>query len=473
MLFNSLEYAIFLPLVFGLYWMLPHRFRWILLLVSSCIFYMFLIPYYILILLVTILVDYGAGILIERSEGRKRKLYLLISIVVTCLILFFFKYFNFFNSNISRVSEILGLHYPIGMLKIILPIGLSFHTFQSLSYVIEVYRGHQKAERNLGIYSLYVMFFPQLVAGPIERPQNLLFQFRERKVFNLEQGKDGLRQILWGLFKKVAIADSCGRCVDFIYNDYGHLNGVVLFAGMILYSFQIYCDFSGYSDMALGSAKLMGFKLMQNFNYPYFSRSINEFWNRWHISLSTWFKDYVYIPLGGSREGKAKQVRNLLITFGLSGLWHGANWTFVFWGLINAVFMLPKIIFGKSSHRPASAKPSLKALPMILFTFLLASVAWVFFRSPSIDFAFHYLGRMVTDTHSGFAIGDIKSVMIISFALIFILLIIEWTQRTKEHCLEFRQTPAWARWPVYILLLSVTLYLGNFHNPNQFIYFQF
>jgi alginate O-acetyltransferase complex protein AlgI len=344
MLFNTIQYAIFLPVVFSLYYFLPHKFRWIFLLIASCLFYMAFIPLYILILFLAIFIDYYAALRIDTSEGRDRKRYLIISVLSTCLLLFAFKYFNFFLENIRVIAKFLDLRYPDVVLKIILPIGLSFHTFQSLSYVFEVYYRRQKPERHFGIYALYVMFFPQLVAGPIERPQGLLNQLKVKREFSFELAKDGLRQILWGLVKKVIIADSLANLIGFIFTDYEHHNGSSLLMIAIMFSFQIYGDFSGYSDIAIGSAKLLGFRLMTNFNYPYFSKSIGEFWRRWHISLSSWFRDYLYIPLGGSKTNTPKRIRNVLITFGISGLWHGANWTFVVWGLLNGLYLIPSLL---------------------------------------------------------------------------------------------------------------------------------
>jgi len=304
MLFNSLTFAIFFPIVTGLYFLLPYRWRTWMLLLASCAFYMAFIPIYILILFVTILIDYAAGIYIEQSQGRKRKLWLIASIASTCLVLFVFKYFDFASQNLSALARFLDWNYPVKVLNIILPIGLSFHTFQSLSYVIEVYRGHQKAERRFGIYALYVMFYPQLVAGPIERPQNLLHQFDEDHHFDYDRTASGLRLMAWGLFKKIVIADRLAIYVNAVYATPREFSALQLLAATFFFAYQIYCDFSGYSDIAIGSARIMGFKLMTNFDRPYSAKSIGEFWRRWHISLSTWFKDYVYVSMGGSRVSR-------------------------------------------------------------------------------------------------------------------------------------------------------------------------
>ena len=333
MLFNSIQFLIFFPLVTLIYFLLPHKYRWIHLLLSSCIFYIAFIPVYILILIFTIIIDYIAGIMIETRQDKKRKSFLIMSIVANVGVLAVFKYYNFFLNNVNDL--LLSFHittHSFPLLGIILPIGLSFHTFQAMSYTIEVYRGNQKAERHFGIYSLYVMFYPQLVAGPIERPQNLLHQFREKHPFNSQNLLDGLRLMLWGFFKKVVIADRVSQYVTTVYGAPEHYHYLNLVIATLFFFVQIYCDFSGYSDIAIGAARVMGFKLMTNFNRPYFSRNIQEFWRRWHISLSTWFKDYVYISLGGNRKGIKRMYFNLAVVFLLSGFWHGANWTYIIWG---------------------------------------------------------------------------------------------------------------------------------------------
>ncbi len=338
MQFNSFSFIIFFPVVTTVYFLSLHKYRWLILLIASCVFYMAFIPYFIFVLFTTILIDYYAGIKIEETEGTKRKLYLIFSIISTCLVLIVFKYFNFFGSNINYIASLFHWNYGVSLLKVILPIGLSFHTFQSLSYVIEVYRKKQKAERHFGIYSLYVMFFPQLVAGPIERPQNLLHQFYEKHKFEYERIVFGLQRMLWGFFKKIVIADNLAIYVNQVYGSPHNFSGSTLLVATFFFSIQIYCDFSGYSEIAIGSAQVMGFKLIENFKNPYFSKSIPEFWSRWHISLSTWFRDYIYIPMGGNRVSTIKWNRNILITFLLSGLWHGANWTFVVWGFLHGSF---------------------------------------------------------------------------------------------------------------------------------------
>ena len=331
MLFNSFHFFFFFIIVTSLYFLFPHKFRWALLLAASCYFYMAFIPVYILILGFTIVIDYFAGIWLEKSEGKKRKYFLIASLIANIGVLAIFKYYNFLNNNLSDLLNSFGYNNSIPNLSIILPIGLSFHTFQAMSYTIEVYRGNQKAERNFGIYSLYVMFYPQLVAGPIERPQNLIHQFYEKHYFDYERVVEGLKLMLWGLFMKLVIADRLAIYVNAVYNNSAQHSGITLLVATVFFAFQIYCDFAGYSSIAIGAARVMGFNLMTNFNRPYFSTSISEFWKRWHISLSSWFKDYLYISLGGNRVSIPRWYLNLFIVFVISGLWHGANWTFIIW----------------------------------------------------------------------------------------------------------------------------------------------
>jgi alginate O-acetyltransferase complex protein AlgI len=396
MLFNSIEFLIFFPIVTFLYFILPHQWRWLHLLIASCIFYMFFIPVYIFILLFTIVVDYFAGIYIERSTGRKRKFFLIMSIVANVGVLAVFKYYNFFIENIRVVFSSIG-EQPWSFLNIILPIGLSFHTFQAMSYTIEVYRGNQKSERHFGIYALYVMFYPQLVAGPIERPQNLLHQFREKHSFEIERVYSGLRLMLWGLFKKVVIADRLSIYVDAVYSNPSSHPPLNLGLATFFFAIQIYCDFSGYSDIAIGSAKVMGFDLMTNFKRPYFATNIQDFWKRWHVSLSSWFKDFVYIPLGGNRISAKRMFLNIAIVFLLSGLWHGANWTFILWGAVHAVFTILYLLY-KRGIAPVFNVPSLVAGAI---TFICVCFSWIFFRAASVSEAFLIIKKLFTfDIHS-------------------------------------------------------------------------
>lgn len=378
MLFNSLPFLVFFPIAIIIFFLLRHKYRWAWLLIVSCFFYMFFKPVYILILAFTIIIDYYAALKIETvSTQSLKKLLLIISLSGNILVLAIFKYYNFLNDNITEVMSFFNIHNPIPYLKILLPIGLSFHTFQAMSYIIEVYRGNQKAEKHLGYYSLYVMFFPQLVAGPIERPQNILHQFHEQKTFQYSNLSLGLKMMVFGLFKKVVIADNIAQVVNNIF-DFHSNNGLLCIVAMCLFSIQIYCDFSGYSDLALGTAKCMGFDLMINFSLPYTSRSVTEFWRRWHISLSTWFRDYVYIPLGGN-TGTNKVYVNLLIIFLLSGLWHGASWNFIIWGAIHAFLLIfEKIILLKLYKKVPD-------FILVFWNFLLITITWLLFRVESFE----------------------------------------------------------------------------------------
>jgi alginate O-acetyltransferase complex protein AlgI len=386
-LFNSVQFLVFFPVVTLLFFLLPHGYRWALLLAASCFFYMFFKPVYILILLFTIIIDYAAGIWLEQEkDDRRRKKYLIMSIIANVGVLAVFKYYNFLNDNITGLALLAGYKNPIPYLHILLPIGLSFHTFQAMSYTIEVYRGHQKAERHFGIYALYVMFYPQLVAGPIERPQNVIHQFRARHSFDHHNMVTGLNLIAYGLFKKMVIADRLSEYVNQVYAHPEHANALSALIAVCFFSIQIYCDFSGYSDIALGTARCMGFHLMVNFNRPYLSTSISEFWSRWHISLSTWFRDYVYIPLGGNRSGQWHTWRNIFIVFLISGLWHGANWTFVIWGALHGGYTLFALMTRKTRVAIASAT-GIDRLPHLymwlnrLTVFALVTFAWIFFRA--------------------------------------------------------------------------------------------
>ncbi len=475
MLFNSFNFLIFFPIVTIIYFLLPHKVRWVHLLLSSCVFYCFFIPIYILILLITILIDYTAGIYIEKSGGKRKKSWLLFSILSTCLVLFIFKYFNFFNSNINIVASLFHLNYALPLLHIILPIGLSFHTFQSLSYVIEVYRGQQKAEKNFGIYSLYVMFYPQLVAGPIERPQNLLYQFYEKHDFNYDDVTTGLKKIVWGLFKKIVVADRLSLYVNAIYSNHDKHNGTSLLVATLFFAFQIYCDFSGYSDIAIGAARTMGFKLMTNFNAPFYSKCITEFWRRWHISLSTWFNDYLFTPIMFAKRewGKAAVVYAVLCTFAVSGLWHGANWTYIIWGLLNGVALVYEFFTKKIRKKLAQRIPSLIYIPIsILLTFLYACFTWVFFRSSNLKTALSILYKIIF-IHGPCFIGDRKN-MIYSVLFIIVLLIIETTKEYKlfNNFSLFNNTNVLIRRFSYISIVLLILMFGVFDN-SQFIYFQF
>ena len=403
MQFNSLNFLIFFPVVTVLYFLLPHRFRWIHLLIASCIFYITFIPVYILILFFTIIIDYLAGIWIENASGKRRKMFLLLSIVANVGVLAVFKYYNFFVGNMNEfLAHFHIVSQPIPLLNIILPIGLSFHTFQAMSYTIEVYRGNQKAERHLGIYSLYVMFYPQLVAGPIERPQNLLYQFREEHHFDGQALLDGLRLMLWGLFKKLVIADRLANYVNLVYGEPAHYHYLNLIIATMLFSIEIYCDFSGYSDIAIGAARVMGFDLMTNFNRPLLSRSITELWRKWHISLTTWFTDYLYMPFVTAKRdwGKTAIVLGVLMTFMISGLWHGAGWTFVIYGAVHGIALVYEILTQKYRKKLTKAIPAVIYTPFtVLLTFCYFSFCVIFFRAANLHDAFLIVKHIFTFYH--------------------------------------------------------------------------
>jgi alginate O-acetyltransferase complex protein AlgI len=479
MLFNSSEFLLFFPLVTIIYFLLPHKFRWIHLLIASCIFYMAFIPVYILILVFTIVVDYIAGIWIARSVGKRRKWFLVLSLIANIGILAVFKYYNFFIENINEILHYLGIHSnsDLPYLNIILPIGLSFHTFQAMSYTIEVYRGNQKPERHFGIYALYVMFYPQLVAGPIERPQHLLPQLREKHQFDIDRVYAGLRLMLWGLFKKVVIADRLALYVNEVYgNVHGYGSGNLLIA-VFFFAIQIYCDFSGYSDMALGAARVMGFTLMTNFNRPYFSRNIREFWQRWHISLSSWFRDYLYKSLGGNRISPLRTYINILIVFLISGFWHGANYTFVVWGAIHGILVILFIQFKKYNSASLFDKRFIDP-PSVLLTFVLVSLAFVFFRANSVNDAMYVLGKIFNFDFSDFTfmLKDVgnrvkvgKTSLVIAAFSIILLFINDRYQRIDQSGFDKKPFQD-ILYNAFILFLVIVF--GVFKNTN-FIYFQF
>lgn len=479
MLFNSLEFALFFPIAAAVYFLLPQvwRVRWLLLV--SCVFYMAFIPAYILILIITILIDYFAGIYIEKSHGSARRSLLLLSIISTCLVLGIFKYLNFLLDTAHGISSWLGLGWSHSALSIILPVGLSFHTFQSLSYVIEVYRGHQRAEKDFVVYATYVMFFPQLVAGPIERPQNLLGQFRERHTWNYQDVTWGLKRMAWGFFKKLVVADRLALYVNDVYGAPREFNGLQLVIATIFFAYQIYCDFSGYSDIAIGCARIIGFRLMENFRTPYDSLSVSEFWRRWHISLSTWFKDYVYLPLGGNRVGALRHVFNLLATFGLSGLWHGANWTYVWWGLLNGTYLVAGSFTKDVRSRVFDAVglgPGtwLRVVLMRLTTFGLICFAWIFFRAQSLTDAFYIAGHL----GSGWNLDAIRTPQFLLRQMpiaIGAILLLELGEHLMSKGLLSQwgeKMPVLPRWAVYAGFVMFVVMFGVYRK-TQFIYFQF
>lgn len=484
MLFNSFEFLIFLPLVFALYWFVCHKQLQVqnfLLVLASAIFYAWWSPRFLLLLGSSIVLDYLYGFGVASPNRSKAKFFLWLSVVNNLGILALFKYYDFFALQFQAAAAAVGWAVHPVLLQWVLPVGVSFYTFHGMSYVFDIYRGVQKPVRNLVDYSVFVSFFPLLVAGPIERAHHLLPQVQKPRSFNDQQMVQGLRLILWGMFKKVVLADSLAPMVNEIFQRYPEQSGATLFLGMIGFSFQIYCDFSGYTDIALGTAKLFGFELLSNFRFPYFSRNIAEFWRRWHISLSSWFRDYVYIPLGGSKQGKAIAVRNTFVIFLLSGFWHGANWTFLFWGLLHAIGFLPLLLLGKNRSFADGVVaqdrllPSVQELFQMLFTFLFVSVAWVLFRADSMPQAMAYCSCMITDLvrrpEQLLQLPYGASVML----YIVPLLGIDWYLRHDERNLrvpEFR----FLRYTFYFVLLILTLSHLNLLTDTRkidFIYFQF
>jgi alginate O-acetyltransferase complex protein AlgI len=489
MSFNSIQFLIFFLVVTPLYFALPFRLRWAMLLIASSIFYMAFIPAYLLILFFTITVDYFAGLFIESAEGRRRKLFLSISIAVNVGVLAFFKYFNFISGTLSGAAHALGLQGSLPLLSIVLPVGLSFHTFQAMSYTIEIYLGNQKPEKHFGIFALYVMFYPQLVAGPIERPQNLLHQFYERHYFDYQRVVGGLKLMLWGMFKKMVIADQLAVFVDQVYAQPASYQGISLIVATVFFAFQIYCDFSAYSDIAIGAAQVMGYRLMTNFNRPYAARSISDFWRRWHISLTTWFRDYVYSPLVERRGGRRRLYLSIFITFLVSGIWHGANWTFVLWGALNGFYILVSIWTRNFRRRIGKAVglegvPRFHAALQVATTFSLVCFAWIFFRANSLADAFYIVRHLLTgsrdfmahlllkETWQSILPGQPLSYVLIAALSITFMLLIHLIQPHRSIRLMFSERPIYFRWAVYYALILSIFFLGAFE-ARQFIYFQF
>lgn len=472
MLFNSLHFLFFFIVVTPAFFLLPHQHRWKLLLAASCYFYMTFVPIYILILGFTIVIDYFAGILIESNKGKRRKYYLILSLVANIGVLAVFKYYNFLNENLTLLLGNINYKNNVPYLDILLPIGLSFHTFQAMSYTIEVYRGNQKAERHFGIYSLYVMFYPQLVAGPIERPQNILPQLHEKKHFSYDNVVEGLKHIVWGLFKKVVIADRLSIYVDAVYNNSDQHSGLTLIIATVFFAFQIYCDFSGYSDIAIGCARVMGYRLMINFRRPYLAGSIKEFWSRWHISLSTWFRDYLYFPLGGSKVSKLRWYLNLFIVFMVSGLWHGANWTFIVWGALHGTYQILSVSFKSFNERNILGYRPLSNAFQVLITFTLVCFAWIFFRANNVSQAFAICKSIFTFKPGGLFIGTPEG---FAYALIWILflLVVEYITEYYSDIIKVFSSPNRVlRYAGYTIIVLCIILFGVF-NGGQFIYFQF
>jgi alginate O-acetyltransferase complex protein AlgI len=478
MLFNSIDFAIFLPFVFVVYWVaLQHKLRWqnFFLVMVSYFFYGWWDWRFLSLIIFSSAIDYTTGIMIGKTSRKSRKkLWLLLSILVNLGFLGFFKYYNFFVDSFIDAFTLFGLEFQARSLNIILPVGISFYTFQTLSYSIDVYRGRMEPTKNVVAFFAYVSFFPQLVAGPIERATNLLPQFLQKRNFDISLAKDGLRQILWGLFKKVVIADNAAMQVNYIFENYAELPASTLWLGAFYFAMQIYGDFSGYSDIAIGTARLFGFSLMRNFAFPYFSRDIAEFWRRWHISLSTWFRDYVYIPLGGSKGNRWLQIRNVIIIFMVSGFWHGANWTFIFWGLLNGLYFLPLLLMNRNRENldiiaQNSFLPSIRDFGGLIITFIITLIAWVFFRSQSLHDAFLYLAGMF---HLSIFDFPIHSALQANIPLIGFMLLVEWLQRRKKHGLEINHIPfVPVRWAIYYATIFLLVLFGA--TQQDFIYFQF
>ncbi len=477
MLFNSFEFAIFLPIVFLLYWLVTARnliAQNVLLLAASFVFYGFWDYRFLLLLCFSTVLDFVSGLQMHAaSNEKKRRVWFWLSIALNLGFLGFFKYYNFFINSFIDAFASLGIHLNAASISIILPVGISFYTFHGLSYVIDIYNRRIQPEKNFINYAVFVCFFPLLVAGPIERATHLLPQIQKPRIFNYHQAIDGLRQILWGLLKKMIIADNCAIFVNLIFEQPNIHSGSTLFVAAIFFAFQIYCDFSGYSDIAIGTAKLFGISLLRNFAFPYFSRDIAEFWRRWHMSLSSWFRDYVYIPLGGNQGSLVKKIRNVFIIFLLSGFWHGANWTFVIWGLLNAIYFIPLLITNKNRvHTDIVGGnrmlPRLKECWQMGTTFFLTVIAWVFFRSLNVSDAFQILGRIFSfslfETPFGFPIK--------TSIFILLLLIVEWIQRHKHHPFQFdEKIPFVIRWGIYYSSIVMLFLYGA--RQQEFIYFKF
>jgi D-alanyl-lipoteichoic acid acyltransferase DltB (MBOAT superfamily) len=480
MLFNSLNFAVFLPIVFILYWFIVNKSlkaQNILLLIASYYFYACWDWRFVFLLAFSTVLDYYSGIKISQhtNEGNKKsKMWLIISVGINLGFLGVFKYYNFFADSFADLLGGFGLKVHYTTLNIILPVGISFYTFHGLSYVFDIYYQRIKPTFNFVDYTLFVCFFPLLVAGPIERATHLLPQVEKKRTFDYAKSIDGLRQILWGLFKKIVIADTCAEHANLIFDNADMYGGSTLFIGALMFTFQIYGDFSGYSDIALGTARLFGFELLKNFSFPYFSRDIAEFWRRWHISLSTWFRDYLYFPLGGSRGGTWMQVRNTFVIFLVSGFWHGANWTFIFWGALNAVYFLPLLLLKSNRNNieivaMGRMLPSLREVASILITFLITVFAWIFFRAESLTEAFHIVGQLFSKS----LFESPNFIPKIAFILIALFMLIEWLGRESNFAIaKLGLTwPRTIRWGFYFVIITCIIVFNG--KEQQFIYFQF
>ena len=487
MQFNSFQFIIFFVFVIGLYYSIPHRYRWFLLLSSSYYFYMCWKPEYIFLILFSTIIDYYCGLKMGLYEDKSnKKPYLLISIITNLSVLFSFKYFNFFSSSVKEIFTRFNIFYELPYFNVLLPVGISFYTFQTLSYTIDVYRGDKNPEKHLGIFALYVSFFPQLVAGPIERSTRLLPQFKQINNFDYLRVKNGFLLILWGLFKKIVIADRLAVLVNTVYNNPTNYEGIILIIATIFFSLQIYCDFSAYSDIAIGASKIMGYDLMNNFNRPYFSKSISEFWKRWHISLGSWFRDYLYFSLGGNKNGKFKWYKNIMIVFLVSGLWHGASWNFVIWGALHGFFMLFALFFKKIKQNifyffNIKKDMFFVKLIQVIFTFILVDFAWIFFRSNTLSDSIYIIKNIFIINldflydKSLHNLGLDEKDLYLSILLILFLLIIQLKQRKIKIIELINSKPIYVRWSIYILGIYSIIIFGYYGqgNASQFIYFQF
>ena len=481
MLFNSIDFAIFLPIVFVLYWFVASKnlkLQNFLIVAASYLFYGWWDWRFLSLILFSTIIDYTIGQKLRVEENEtKRKVLLWSSILLNLGFLGFFKYYNFFLDNFITAFSFFGTEINANSLNIILPVGISFYTFQTLSYTIDIYKRKLEPTNDIIAFSAFVSFFPQLVAGPIERATNLLPQFYKKREFNYAKAVDGMRQILWGLFKKIVIADNCALYANDIFNNSSDYTGSTLFMGAIFFAFQIYGDFSGYSDIAIGTSRLFGFNLKQNFAFPYFSRDIAEFWRRWHISLSTWFRDYLYIPLGGSRGGKWNKIRNVFIIFIISGFWHGANWTFIIWGALNALFFLPLLLTNKNRNNlevvaQGKVLPSLKELFSILFTFSLTVFAWVFFRAENLSHAVQYILDVFKNPGS-FLLVSVYMKHKVILLLLFLFVLVEWFGREGQYAIAHIGIK-WKRpfrYALYYVIIIAIIFFGG--KEQQFIYFQF
>jgi alginate O-acetyltransferase complex protein AlgI len=485
MLFNSLNFAIFLPIIFILYWFVTNKslkFQNLLLLASSYFFYGFWDWRFLFLLLFSTLLDYYTGIkMSDTNNASKKRFWFWLSVSINLGFLGVFKYYNFFADSFAEAITHFGLKVNPWTLKVILPVGISFYTFHGLSYVIDIYKGRIKAEKNFIEYAVFVSFFPLLVAGPIERATHLLPQIKKKRVFDYSKAVDGLRQILWGLFKKIVIADQCAEYANIVFNDAESFSGSTILIGAFFFTMQIYGDFSGYSDIALGTARLFGIELLRNFAFPYFSRDIAEFWRRWHISLSTWFRDYLYFPLGGSQGGTWMKVRNTFVIFLVSGFWHGANWTFIVWGFLNALYIMPSIIFKTNrNHLDIVAKgkvfPTFKEVFQMSLTFSLTVFAWIFFRAIDLNHAYYNISKIASTSLFEIPYFPGIGTCIPTLIFLFLFLSIEWIGREQQFAIESFgiKWPRVMRWSVYsFFILSIYYFSYSSELNQQFIYFQF